>query len=59
MAVKIIVLSDGGTWEEIDSSYPPMILEVSQEGYEELLAGSEPRHLEKSHIISAKSVKGV
>jgi hypothetical protein len=53
---KIIVLSDGTTWESIDETFPPIIMEVTDSAFQRLCEGEEPNDLDDTDIVSTKHV---
>lgn len=56
MSVKILVLSDGETWETFDGN--ASIMEITDEAFDELCDGSEPKHLKKKKdIIRISGIK--
>jgi hypothetical protein len=56
MAVKIIVLSDGETWETLNSCQK--ILEITDAAYDELTdEGMSVKSLRKSEIIAVSGVR--
>jgi hypothetical protein len=56
MAVKIIVLSDGETWETLNSCQK--ILEITDAAYDELTdEGMSVKNLRKSEIIAVSGVR--
>jgi hypothetical protein len=58
MTRKILVFSDGETWEAIDEGYTPKILEISVEGFDLMRHhGVAPIDLDQKHIIRRYDVK--
>lgn len=56
MSVKIIVLTDGETWCEIDDSV--VIMEVTDNGRDSLMDGTyDPSNLPKEYIVRISGVK--
>ena len=56
--VRILVLSDGATWE----TFNPMevhVMEVTRDGFDELCEGSDPNQLSDADIISSRSLASV
>lgn len=53
MSKRVIVLCDG-TWETVNTAE---VWEVTDEAYEKLLNGEEPKHLDESDIINTKEVQ--
>ena len=45
----IVVFSDDGTWEELNDEIK--IWTITDECFEELCEGDEPKHLEDKHIV--------
>jgi hypothetical protein len=58
MTRKILVFSDGETWETIDEGHTPKILETSVEGFEEVWHNCvAPIDLDPKHIIHRYDVR--
>ena len=58
MTRKILVLSDGETWETLDEGYTPKILEISVEALDHMRHnGVAPMDLDPKHIIRRYDVK--
>jgi hypothetical protein len=56
MPRRIIVLSDGETWETLEGDLRPEILVVTDEAYEYLEHGGRPRHLEEKEVLERKAI---
>ena len=54
---KILVLSDGETWETFDEGYTAKVLEITEEAFKELCEGSEPHNLNDDQIIRRYDVR--
>lgn len=54
--VKIIVLSDGETWETLNEDIT--IMEITEEAYQRLCDGEEPNHLDAKDIFRAAHIGG-
>ncbi len=58
MTRKILVFSDGETWETFDEGYTAKILEISVEAYDMMRHnGVAPIDLDPKHIIRRYDVK--
>ena len=54
MSKRIIVLADRETWETVMTAE---VWEVTDEAYEKLLNGDEPKHLIESDILNTKEIQ--
>lgn len=53
MAKRIIVLNDG-TWETLGDA---KVYTITDEAYEKLLNGDEPKHLETGDVLDTQEIK--
>ncbi len=54
MVKRIIVLSDTGTWETVGDAE---VWTVTDEAFEKLCEGEEPKHLAATDIIDTKEIQ--
>ena len=54
MAKRIVVLSDNETWETMGDV---QVWTITEEAFDKLLAGDEPKHLTAKDIIDTKEIK--
>lgn len=52
---RIIVLSDGGTWETFDPA-SVRILDITSDGFDDLCEGSDPGQLANDQIIADRKI---
>lgn len=53
MAKRVIVLCDG-TWETVNTAE---VWTITDEAYEKLLNGDEPKHLETGDVLDTKEIE--
>jgi hypothetical protein len=53
MAKRIIVLNDG-TWETVNTAE---VWDITDEAYEKLLNGDEPKHLETGDVLDTQEIQ--
>ena len=54
MAKRVIVLSDRETWETVMTAE---VWTITDEAYEKLLNGDEPKHLETGDVLDTQEIK--
>lgn len=54
MAKRIIVLADRETWETVMTAE---VWTVTEEAYEKLLNGDEPKHLETGDVLDTQEIQ--
>lgn len=54
MAKQILVLGDGETWDIVVDA---QVLTITDEAYEKLLNGDEPKHLTAGDVLDTKGIQ--
>ena len=53
---RVIVLSDGETWETLEGEVKTEVWTITDRAYELLEAGYRPRHLEPEDVIKTEVI---